>query len=139
MQELVAGKLQWSQSGCFHGAPLMVAGEIEGVVVEKATGGRKERVCGGGVVDEVWLCFVLAFVVVSILLCRFSAAPHVASSRSMLLLCLASYRISLVVSGGSQRLKPRRLVRLALVCLCVFPSSRPSSSVWAAASLIQHR
>ena len=55
------------------------------MVVEKATGGEKE---GRGLrVDEVWLCFVSAFVVVSILLCRFSAAPYVASLRSLHLLC----------------------------------------------------
>ena len=65
MQELVAGKLQWSQSGCFHGAPLMIAGEVEEVVVEKTTGGRKEGASGGEVggrglvVFCVSVCFCL--------------------------------------------------------------------------------
>ena len=61
------------------------------MVVEKATGRKEGR---GLRVVEVWLCFVLAFVVVSILLCRFSAAPYVASSRSLHLLCrvLPSFR-----------------------------------------------
>ena len=46
MQELVAGKPQWSQSGCFHGASLMIGGEVEGGVVEKATGERLGEVRG---------------------------------------------------------------------------------------------
>ena len=61
------------------------------MVVEKATGWKEGR---GLRVVEVWLCFVSAVVVVSILLRRFSAAPHVASSRSLHLLCrvLPSFR-----------------------------------------------
>ena len=83
------------------------------MVVEKATGGEKE---GRGLrVDEVWLCFVLAFVFVSILLCRFSAAPYVASSRSLHLLCrvLPSFRRSFRGEAENRRDKfgKRRRVR----------------------------